>query len=152
MMKNRLMTIGSWCQRIRLDWEVVLAVVTATAILTLLVLVFTSRFVLAEACLSIDVDPRHVVREMDGDTIPIFTFAPGGEVKIRVQGVDTPEREEPGWGEARAFTKAWLQRGPFKVMTCGKRTFDRIEGVVERDGVSLADELRAAGLERMQTP
>lgn len=99
----------------------------------------------AEACLSIDVPPQVVIGQPDGDTFYLFNFNYGGKVKIRVKGVDTPERDEPGFAEAGLFTKDWLNRGPFKVSTCGKPTFDRIEAIVERDGRSLAEDLITAG-------
>jgi endonuclease YncB( thermonuclease family) len=89
----------------------------------------------------IDVPPGAVVNQPDGDTFHVFAFQPGGVVKIRVEGVNTPERNQPGWAEAKAFTKAWLASGPFRVTTCGKPTIDRIVGKVERDGKTLAQDL-----------
>ena len=100
----------------------------------------------ASACLSIDVPPGAVINQPDGDTFHVFAFQPGGVVKIRVEGVDTPERHEPKWAEAKAFTRAWLAKGPFKVSTCGKPTIDRIVGTVERDGETLAQALKGAQL------
>lgn len=99
----------------------------------------------AGGCLVIEVPPGAVVNQPDGDTFHVFAFQPGGVVKIRVEGVNTPEKKEPGWAEAKAFTKAWLARGPFKVTTCGKPTIDRIVGTVERNGETLSDALRKAG-------
>ena len=95
----------------------------------------------AGGCLFIDVPPGAVVNQPDGDTFHVFSFQPGGVVKIRVEGVNTPEKKEPGWAEAKAFTKDWLARGPFKVMTCGKPTIDRIVAAVERNGKTLAQDL-----------
>lgn len=106
----------------------------------------------AAACLSIDVPPQAVLGNHDGDTFQVFSFQPGGVIKIRVEGVDTPELskkngmpDEPGAREASAFTKAWLAKGPFTVRTCGKPTLDRIVGAVSRDGKTLAEGLIAAG-------
>lgn len=99
----------------------------------------------AGGCLVIEVPPGAVVNQPDGDTFHVFAFQPGGAVKIRVEGVNTPEKKEPGWAEAKAFTKAWLARGPFKITTCGKPTIDRIVGTVERNGETLSDALRKAG-------
>lgn len=116
-------------------------------------------FVVAKAhaggCLFIDVPPQAVVNQPDGDTFHVFSFQPGGLIKIRVEGVNTPETskkkgvpDEPGSLEAKAFTKDWLAKGPFRVTTCGKPTLDRIRGTVERNGQSLAHDLKAAGLGR----
>jgi endonuclease YncB( thermonuclease family) len=100
----------------------------------------------AAACLSIEVPPGAVVNQPDGDTFHVFAFQPGGVVKIRVEGVNTPERNKPGWAEAKAFTGAWLAKGPFVVKTCGRPTLDRIVGTVERDGGTLATALKKAGV------
>ena len=100
----------------------------------------------ASACLTIDVPPGAVVNQPDGDTFHVFAFQPGGVVKIRVEGVNTPERNQPGWAEAKSFAKDWLAKGPFVVKTCGKPTIDRIVGSVERNGRTLAQDLIDAGL------
>lgn len=109
----------------------------------------------AAACLTIDVPPQAVLGNYDGDTFQVFSFQPGGIIRIRVEGVDTPELskknglpDEPGAQEASAFTKAWLAKGPFMVRTCGKPTLDRIVGAVSRDGKTLAGDLIAAGLHK----
>jgi endonuclease YncB( thermonuclease family) len=102
----------------------------------------------AGGCLFIDVPPGAVLNQPDGDTFHVFAFQPGGVVKIRIEGVNTPEKNQPGWAEAKAFTKAWLAKGPFRVTTCGKPTIDRIVGKVERDGKTLAQDIKDAGLGR----
>lgn len=89
--------------------------------------------------------PQAVVHQPDGDTFHIYTFDVPNVVKIRVKDAETPERNQEGFQEAKAFTKSWLERGPFRVVTCGEPTLDRIVGVVMRDGKTLADELKAAG-------
>lgn len=99
----------------------------------------------AAACLSIDVPPQVVVGQPDGDTFHVFSFQPGGVIKIRVQGVNTPELNAHGWAEAKAFTKEWLAKGVFRVNTCGRPTLDRIVATVERNGRTLAQDLIAAG-------
>lgn len=87
------------------------------------------------------IEPRFLTHQMDGDTISLFTF-PQGKVKFRIQGIDTPERNEPGWEDARDFTWRWLQNGPFTVTTCWKPTLDRYEAVISRNDEVLADTLR----------
>lgn len=94
----------------------------------------------ADACSRLTVEPRYLTHQMDGDTISLFTF-PQGQFKFRVADVNTPERGEPGWAEARAFTWAWLNQGPFTIETCWKRTLDRYVAVISRDGVTLAEAL-----------
>ena len=117
-----------------------------TIILALLALLVPST-VFATSCLSIEVPPEAIVSQYDGDTFDVFTFGSPSSVRIRVQGVDTPERkgQQPGWEAAREFTRQWLAKGPFHINTCGKRTFERIEGDVTRGSDRLADALIAAG-------
>lgn len=121
-----------------------------TAIFFIVLFLLTVSYVRAESCLSIDVPPQAVLRNYDGDTFTIFTFAPGGEVDIRVNGIDTPERNknEPGWQDARNFTSDWLAQGPFHVETCGEKTFGRIVAEISRGEERLDDALRAAGMEK----
>lgn len=128
-----------------LDFESLLLGLTIMmlALLATLAMVLSSH---AAACLSIDVPPQAVIHQPDGDTFHLFSVTPGGVLKIRVQGVDTPERKEPNWAEAKEFTRQWLAKGPFKLSTCGQSTLDRVVGVVERDGRTLAQDLTAAGL------
>lgn len=128
-----------------LDFESLLLGLTLMmlALLATLAMVLSSH---AAACLSIDVPPQAVIHQPDGDTFHLFSLTPGGVVKIRVQGVDTPEKHQPKWAEAKEFTRQWLAKGPFKLATCGQPTIDRIVGTVERDGRTLAQDLTDAGL------
>ncbi|MDH5666542.1 MAG: thermonuclease family protein [Nitrospira sp.] len=98
------------------------------------------------SCLTVDIPPQVVVGVMDGDTFAVFNLFPPGYVKIRVQGVNAPERNTLGFKEARQFTADWLAQRPFTIETCGKHTFERIEGVVSRDGKTLAAALIQAGM------
>lgn len=134
----------------KIDWELVLAVGTVILMAVLVVTVFIAGIAHAEGCLKIDVPPGAVISQYDGDTFRIFTFGPGAGVDIRVQDIDTPERttHQEGWQHARDFTSAWLSAGPFTVETCGKRTFNRIVAVISRNGETLAEALREAGLEK----
>lgn len=109
----------------------------------------------ARACMTIDVPPAAVLGNHDGDTFQVFSVQPGGLIKIRVEGVNTPELskkkgvpDEPGAREAKAFTKAWLAAGVFRLTDCGKKTLDRDVGKVERNGRTLADDLTLAGFNR----
>lgn len=130
----------------KIDWDLWIAVGAVIFLVILALTVFVVGIASAAACLSIDVPPQAVIHQPDGDTFHLFSLIPGGVVKIRVQGVDTPERHEPHWTEAKEFTRQWLAKGPFKLLTCGQKTLDRIVGIVERDGRTLAEELTEARL------
>lgn len=139
----------SWWQRNILDnaESFLIALVTIALIILFLVLMAAQKSH-AGGCLVIEVPPQAVLRVQDGDTFTLFSFTYGGGVKIRVSNVDTPEKKEPGFEEARQFTWDWLTKEKFLVDTCGEYTFERIQAVVERDGETLAEALIKAGLQK----
>lgn len=97
------------------------------------------------------------VRVIDGDSLVMVIDAGFGlhvhgngneGAHIRLLGVDTPERNEPGWAEAKAFTAAWLaeaddQPWPLLIATMKADNFGRYLGWLWRrkDGASLNDDL-----------
>jgi endonuclease YncB( thermonuclease family) len=70
--------------------------------------------------------------------------------RIRVQGVNTPERKRQTMVEAmraKAFTEAWLKQGDVTLTSCGGRDFNgRILAIVTRGNEGLASALIEAGL------
>lgn len=51
-------------------------------------------------------------RVVDGDTVDLnvdLGFKLTKTVRIRLYGVDTPERGQPGWAEATRYVEAWFQ-------------------------------------------
>ena len=130
-----------------IDLAMLLVVAVAMLALFILPLIIPIRGY-AASCLTIDVPPQAVLSVKDGDTFTVFNLLPPGYVSIRVKGVDAPEfsrkkgvPDEPGAEEAQRFTARWLAEDTFRVSTCGKYTFERIEAVVERNGISLAASL-----------
>lgn len=65
-------------------------------------LAFTSQ----EAALDPDIVP--VVRVVDGDTIKVIYDAPPREYGVRLLGIDTPERDEEGYAEAKTALATML--------------------------------------------
>lgn len=116
------------------------------SLLLIILAVLFSYSARAETCLTMTVHPEQVLGNFDGDT---FTVSLGalGDMKVRVQGVDTPERtkHQPGWEEAKTFTEEWLKAGPFDLWTCFTLTFGRVVGVPSRNGETLAEALILAG-------
>ncbi len=136
--------LKAWWTRFSTDFALLILIVLCFIGLTIMAAMLAGK-AHAAACLTIDVPPQAVIGQPDGDTVHLFTFAPGGLVKVRVKDVNTPERDQTGFAEAKTFTRNWLAKGVFRVITCGKPTFDRIEAIVERDGETLAQALIAAG-------
>lgn len=130
-----------------IDWELLLGVLVIMMLVLLAVLVFMAGMAGASSCLSIDVPPQAVLSVYDGDT---FTLSLGalGSMKVRVEGVDTPEitKKQPRAEEAKRFTQQWLASGPFQLNTCFTLTLGRVVGNPSRNGRTLAKDLIAAGL------
>ena len=133
----------------KIDWEVVMFLLVALAMVGLACLIFFVGVSQAFSCLTMDVRPEHVVGNYDGDT---FTVSLGalGEIIVRVEGIDTPERnkKQPGWKDAKEFTHQWLMAAPFRLSTCFALTLGRIVGTPSRNGETLAQALRSAGHEK----
>lgn len=134
-----------WWERGPLTFEGLL-IALVIMLMILLAGLLTINTVHAAGCLSIDVPSQAVLNNHDGDTFTVFAFAPGGLVKVRVEGVDTPELKEPKGDLAKEFTRQWLAKGPFQLSTCGKPTLDRIVAKVSRNGRTLAQDLIDVGL------
>lgn len=82
--------------------------------------------------------PR-VRRVVDGDTVDAVLdlgLHLEAAVRLRVLGVDTPERGMPGWADATAATTAWLERAVLEadlvVETAKADSFGRWLGVFRR--------------------
>lgn len=76
-----------------------------------------------------------VLRVVDGDTVDLrvdLGFHMTAALRFRVLDLDTPERGQPGWSEATAFTRMWLtQSGPYlRVSTYKADSFGRWLGEV----------------------
>jgi endonuclease YncB( thermonuclease family) len=102
-------------------------------------------------------DLEKVIHLVDGDTFDAvlskdigFYVRGQAAIRLRLQGVDTPERGKEGYTAARVFTGAWLMAnaGNIKVESLEKDSFGRwISKVYVADtGVTLSEELKAAGL------
>ena len=134
-----------WWSRETLDSIPFLFAGVVILLFLLLLSVLSMGMARAASCTSMSgIEPRYLTHQMDGDTISIFSI-PHGKLKFRIQDIDTPERKQSGWSEARAFTWQWLHKGPFDLATCWKPTLDRYVGIVSRNGETLAEALRHAG-------
>lgn len=126
------------------SWADFILFLCCVAALVILLVAVKAR---AASCLTMDVHPSQVLGNYDGDT---FTLSLGalGPMKVRVEGVDTPEitKKQPRSEEAKLFTQQWIAQGPFKLNTCFTLTLGRVVGNPSRNGRTLAQDLIAAGL------
>lgn len=99
-----------------------------------------------QACLETTIVPEHVKRTIDGDTFILYHVGVPPEERIRVLGVDTPERGQPGADSATAFTRAWVKASDFIIRACRRDSFGRLLATVKRGTSNLADTLIALHL------
>jgi micrococcal nuclease len=91
-----------------------------------------------------------LVRVVDGDTIDVDLDLGFDRIRtrqrLRLLGVDTPERGQPGFVEATDWTRDMLS-GASRIIvnTVRKDSFGRWLATVWVDGVNLNDELASAG-------
>lgn len=114
-------------------------------------MIFTVSLVRALLCLSlfcatIQLSPAHVLRVVDGDTFILAHVGIPPEERVRVLGVDTPERGQLNYEEARIFTESWVRAGNFSLTTCQRDSFGRLLSTVTRGPDDLSRALLDAGL------
>ena len=97
-------------------------------------------------CLTMLLLPEGVKKTIDGDTFVMFHVGVPNEERVRLLGVDTPEKHQPNYFQAMAFTRTWLAQGPSTLTTCKRDGFGRLLGTVTRGTEDLGERLIAAGL------
>jgi endonuclease YncB( thermonuclease family) len=66
-----------------------------------------------------------VNRVIDGDTIELAVG-----VRVRLYGVDTPERGQPGFAKATEFTKDFITHNRIKIEKMGTDKYGRVVAIV----------------------
>jgi len=108
------------------------------------------RAVLALAlalCVTVQLTPGHLQRVVDGDTVDLHQsigVSPPRE-RVRLLGVDAPERGHEGFFEAMLFADIWLRRGVFELTACKRDSFGRLLAWVWRGADTLNRALLANG-------
>lgn len=86
-----------------------------------------------------------VIKIADGDTITILTDA-HDKVKVRLYGIDTPERKQAFGRRASQFTAQFLKNDVVDVEIMDTDRYGRVVGIVKDKGKILNEELLKAGL------
>jgi endonuclease YncB( thermonuclease family) len=86
----------------------------------------------------------HVVGVIDGDTIKVVSD--GEETRIRLYGIDCPEKGQPYWRAAKDFVIQSVSGKNIQITVRGKDRYNRSIGVVFYDDKCLNEELLKAGL------
>lgn len=85
-----------------------------------------------------------VVKVADGDTITNLT-PEKNQIKIRLYGIDTPERKQPYCKKAGKFTSSLVAGKDLKVEVYDIDRYGRTVGVVYVDGINVNQEILRAG-------
>jgi micrococcal nuclease len=80
----------------------------------------------------------------DGDTIEVMND--GAPVKIRLYGIDCPEKKQPFGTQAKQYTAAMVFQKHVDVEECGRDRYRRTIAKVTVNGKSLNELLVGAGL------
>ena len=93
---------------------------------------------------SADAITGRVVKVADGDTITILTQQKN-QVKIRLNGIDTPERKQPYSNKAQQFTSSLVAGKDVSVEIYDTDRYGRMVGVVYADSTNVNQEIVRAG-------
>jgi micrococcal nuclease len=87
-----------------------------------------------------------VISIADGDTFTLLT-SENQQIKIRLHGIDCPEKKQPYFANAKTFTSERVFGKKVVVKEMGKDRYKRIIGMVNsEDGSNLNEALLKAGL------
>jgi endonuclease YncB( thermonuclease family) len=79
-----------------------------------------------------------VTRVKDGDSLVVrLAGAPGGSIEVRLYGIDAPEQSQSGGDEAHRFLQRRVLNRRVEVEPVTQDSYDRMIGIVYRDGASV---------------
>ena len=105
------------------------------ALLTLLLLIFPLT---AHAWMA------KVVSVTDGDTIKVFN-ADQGQVKIRLYGIDTPEKAQPYGKAAGKYLASLIAGATVEIESVTTDRYGRTVGIISDSGTNINQEMVQAG-------
>ena len=82
----------------------------------------------------------------DGDTLLVLPDQAHEAVKLRIQGIDAPERCQPGGEVSRDALIDLVHRRTVQVVLHGTDTYGRVLGRVEIDGRDVGAEMVSSGM------
>ncbi len=84
-----------------------------------------------------------VMRVIDGDTIDVLLAS--GRIRVRLHGVDAPERNQPGGSDATGWLTRQVGNQAVQLEPVSQDQYERMVAVVHRDGRSINQDLVQAG-------
>lgn len=86
-----------------------------------------------------------VVRVIDGDTVVVLTEA-ATELRIRLAGIDAPEKGQPFGQRARQFLSCLVAGRVVEISGASRDRYGRVLGTLWADGRDINAELVCAGM------
>lgn len=80
-----------------------------------------------------------IIKIADGDTVTLLT-SDYEKIRIRLYGIDTPEKKQPYGNRARQYTAATVGNKQVTVEEYGKDRYGRLLGIVKINGNSSLNE------------
>lgn len=87
--------------------------------------------------------PGRVIKVVDGDTLDVRLAS--GPIRVRLQGIDAPERDQRGGREAARFLVSRLQGREVWLEPVSQDRYDRLVAIVHRGDENLNQELVREG-------
>ncbi len=84
-----------------------------------------------------------VLRVIDGDTVDVRLDS--GRIRVRLQGIDAPERDQPGGAEATGFLARRLQDRDVLLKPVSQDQYDRLVAIIYVADVNMNSELVREG-------
>jgi endonuclease YncB( thermonuclease family) len=84
-----------------------------------------------------------VTRIVDGDTLDVLLGS--GRIRVRLHGIDAPERDQPGGREARRWLQRRLIDHSVQLQPVSQDRYERMVAIVQAGGSVVNEELLQAG-------
>ena len=87
--------------------------------------------------------PGKVTRVVDGDTLDVLLDS--GRIRVRLHGVDAPERDQPGGREASQWLQQRLMNHAVQLEPVSQDRYDRMVAIVHAEAGVVNEDLLRAG-------
>lgn len=87
--------------------------------------------------------PGRVTRVIDGDTIDVLLSS--GRIRVRLHGIDAPERDQRWGSQSKSWLEQQLQDRDVELEPVSQDRYDRLVAIVHRDGTDINRELVRQG-------
>lgn len=92
-----------------------------------------------------------VERVIDGDTVEVVLdlgFNIFYKVSVRIDGIDTPEKNTPEGKLVKAYAENWFKTGSFVLISKELDKYGRVLGTIQKDSIDYSQHLISEGYAR----